>query len=159
MKLSTREDIEAPLAFVFDTFADTEGWERAAMRRGAEVTRTDRVQGFGPGMAWNLGFTFRGKMRRAAVKLAAVDRPNSLTFQGFGSMADVTVQVDFVELSARRTRVTLGTEIKPRTLAARVFLQSMKLARGKLDRKYEARVGALCNEIEERYRLSVAMAR
>ncbi|WP_151717330.1 SRPBCC family protein [Gemmobacter serpentinus] len=152
MKLSTREDIEAPLAFVFDSFADTEGWERAALRRGAEVTRTDRLQGFGPGMAWNVGFLYRGKMRRISVKLAAVDKPNALTFQGFGKMVDAEVKVDFVEMSARRTRVTLGVEVKPRNLAARVFLQSMKLARGKIDRKFEARVGALCNEIEERYR-------
>ena len=44
MKLSTRDDIEAPLSFVFDSFADTESWERAAMRRGAEVTRTAKVK-------------------------------------------------------------------------------------------------------------------
>lgn len=152
MKLSTREDIEAPLAFVFETFADTDGWERAALRRGAEVTRTDRIQGFGPGMAWNVGFLYRGKMRRIAVKLAAVDAPNALTFQGFGKMVDAEVKVGFVEMSARRTRISVALEVKPRNLAARVFLQSLKLARGKVERKFEARVAALCAEIEERYR-------
>ena len=152
MKLSTREDIEAPLAFVFDTFADTESWERAALRRGAEVTRTDRLQGFGPGMAWSLGFSWRGKARRVSVKLVSVDAPNGLVFQGFGTSVDATISLDFVELSARRTRITVGAEIKPRNLAARVFLQSLKLARGKVEQKYAARIGALCNEVEERYR-------
>ena len=159
MKLSTREDIEAPLAFVFDSFADTEGWERAALRRGAEVTRTDRVQGFGPGMAWNVGFSWRGKTRRLAVKLATVEAPGHLGFQAFGSSVDAEVSLEFVELSNRRTRVTVGVDTKPRNLAARVFLQSLKLARGKIDRKFEARIGALCNDIEERYRRSTATAR
>lgn len=159
MKLSTREDIEAPLAFVFDSFADTESWERAAMRRDAEVTRTDRVQGVAPGMAWNVGFTWRGKARRIAVKLAAVDAPNSLGFQAFGSSVDANITLEFVELSARRTRITVGADIKPRNLAARVFLQSMKLARGKIDQKFSARIGTLCNEIEERYRRTQAVAK
>ena len=154
MKLSTRDDIEAPLSFVFDSFADTESWERAAMRRGAEVTRTDRVQGFAPGMAWNVGFAWRGKNRRLSAKLVAVEAPNSLTFHAFGSSVDAEVKLDFVELSARRTRVTVGAVVKPRNLSARVFLQSLKLARSRIDRKYEARIGALCNEIEERYRQS-----
>ena len=159
MKLSTREDIEAPLAFVFDTFADTEGWERAALRRGAEVTRTDRVQGFGPGMAWNLGFSWRGKARRVSLKLVSVDAPNSLGFQAFGASVDAHITLEFVELSARRTRITVGAVAKPRNLAARVFLQSLKLARGKIDQKFSARIGTLCNEVEERYRRAQGAAK
>ena len=159
MKLSTREDIEAPLSFVYNSFADTESWDRAAMRRGAEVTRTDRVLGFGPGMAWNVGFSWRGKMRRMSIKLAAVDAPNSLTYQAFGASVDAEVKLEFLELSARRTRITVGVEVKPRNLAARVFLQSLKLARGRIDRKFDARIGALCNDVEDRYRQEQAALR
>ena len=50
MKLSSRQDIEAPVAFVFDALNDFQAWERAALRRGAEVARTDKMnvtaQGF-----------------------------------------------------------------------------------------------------------------
>lgn len=152
MKLTTREDIEAPLAFVYDAFADTGHWERSALRRGAEVVRSDRIQGFAPGMVWNVGFVYRGRPRRVAVKLVSVDAPNNLGFQIIASSVDAHVTLDFVELSARRTRVTVTTQVKPRTLAARVFLQSVKLARGKVERKYETRIGLICNEIEERYR-------
>ena len=154
MKLSTREDIEAPLSFVFATFADTEGWERAAMRRGVDVTRTDRLTAPGPGMAWNAAYSWRGKMRRLSIKMAAIDPPNSLRFQGFGGSLEGDMTVEFVELSARRTRVAFAVELKPRNLGARVFLQSLRLARGKIERKFEARIAQLCNDIEERYRQS-----
>lgn len=154
MKLSTREDIEAPLSFVFGAFADTEGWERAAMRRGAEVTRMDRLATPGPGMAWNAAYSWRGKMRRVSIKLAAIDPPNSLRFQGFGGSVEADLALEFVELSARRTRVAFAVDLKPRNLGARVFLQSLKLARGKIERKFEARIAQLCNDIEERYRQS-----
>ncbi|RID92832.1 SRPBCC family protein [Gemmobacter lutimaris] len=152
MKLTTREDIEAPLDFVYGAFADTGHWERSAMRRGADVVRSDRIQGFAPGMVWNVSFVYRSRPRRAAVKLVSVDEPNNLGFQIIASSFDAHVTLDFVELSSRRTRVTITSEVKPRTLAARVFVQSMKLARNKVERKYEARIGLICNDIEERYR-------
>ena len=51
MRFTTKQDIEAPLDFVYRTMTDFEGWERAAMRRGAEVERTDKLTRVGPGMS------------------------------------------------------------------------------------------------------------
>lgn len=152
MKLSTREDIEAPLAFVYAAFSDTEGWERAALRRGAEVTRTDKLVGPAVGMSWLVGFVWRGKPRKLSAQLSQIDAPHLLGFQMNAQGIDGHVAIDFMELSARRTRVTIRTELKPRTLGARVFLQSVKLAKAKVERKYEARFAQLCGEIEERFR-------
>lgn len=152
MKLSTREDIEAPLEVVFADFADTEAWERAVLRRGAEIARVDRVQVFGPGMAWVVSFDYRGKARKVTVKLAEVDAPNMLGFQFSAASVEGTFTLEFLQLSARRTRVSFATEVKPKTLAARLLLQSMKLAKGKVERKFETRIAQMCNEIEERHR-------
>ncbi|SEN64972.1 Polyketide cyclase / dehydrase and lipid transport [Gemmobacter aquatilis] len=152
MKLSTREDIEAPLATVFQAFADTDAWERAVLRRGAEVTRVDRLSTPGPGMAWVVGFDYRGKPRRVTVKLSQIEAPNILAFTYSTSAFEGSFSLDFVELSARRTRVSFATEVKPRTLASRLLLQSMKLAKGKVERKFETRIAQICHEIEERHR-------
>ncbi|EKD59823.1 MAG: hypothetical protein ACD_54C01115G0002, partial [uncultured bacterium] len=43
MRFATKQDIEAPIADVFRLLSDFESWERAAMRRGAEVARTDKL--------------------------------------------------------------------------------------------------------------------
>ncbi|MBC7477273.1 MAG: SRPBCC family protein, partial [Pseudorhodobacter sp.] len=37
MKLVAKYDLEVPAAFVFAQLVDFDGWERAAMRRGADV--------------------------------------------------------------------------------------------------------------------------
>ena len=42
MKLSTREDIEAPIGTVFDAVTDFDGFERQLLRRGVDVTRDDK---------------------------------------------------------------------------------------------------------------------
>jgi hypothetical protein len=52
MKLTTREDIEAPMDFVYRALSDTDHWERAALRRGASVARQDLRPTPGPGLPW-----------------------------------------------------------------------------------------------------------
>ena len=152
MKLSTSEDIEAPLSFVFAAFADVENWERAAMRRGADVVRTDKLQSLGVGMSWKVNFMYRGKPRTVTAKLAELERPSHMVYSGLANSLEATISLDFVELSAKRTRITVGTEMKPLTLGARLFLQSLKLAKTKLTKRYEHRVAELCTDIEDRYR-------
>ncbi|EEW26983.1 SRPBCC family protein [Rhodobacter ferrooxidans] len=154
MKLSTREDIEAPLQHVFSAFADVEGWERAAMRRGASVVRTDTLVELAVGMAWQIGFDYRGKPRVLEARLSALDDPSYLAFAGTSHALEGMVTIDFLELGAKRTRVTIGTELQPRTLGARLFLQSLKLAKAKITRKYELRVAQVCTDIEDRYRFA-----
>ncbi len=152
MKLSTRQDIEAPLADVYAAFADVEGWERAALRRGAEVTRRDNLRGLAVGMGWLAAFIYRGKARKIEIKLSQLEPPQLLGFGASSNNIDADVVMDFVALSSKRTRITFGTELRPRGLAARMFLQSLKLAKGKVERKYAQRIAALCGDIELRLR-------
>lgn len=152
MRLSTREDIEAPLSYVFGLCSDTAPWERAAIRRGVDVVRTDRLTGTQPGMSWTIAGKWRGKRRRGVLKLVTLDPLHAMVFQGSSESIDLNVEMEFVELSARRSRIILRTDIKPRSLAARLVVQSMKLTRGRIEQKYEAKVSMLCKEIEARYR-------
>lgn len=152
MKFNTKQDIEAPLEYVFDAFADFEYWERAAMRRGSDVVRTDKLRAVAVGMAWLVTFEYRGKVRKLEIRLDEIDRPNRMTFSGSANSLEGVVSLDFMELSARRTRISVVTELKPRTLGARLFLQSMKLAKSKISKRYDLRVAHLCTEIEERRR-------
>jgi hypothetical protein len=47
------------------------------------------------------------------------------------------------------------SDVRPKTLAARLVLQSMRLAKGRIQRKYDVAAGKLANMIEEQYRASV----
>ena len=43
MRITARQDVEAPIAEVFAQATDHVGFERQALRRGADVRRTDRL--------------------------------------------------------------------------------------------------------------------
>lgn len=156
MKLSTRQDIEVPLAQVFAAFTDVESWERAAMRRGASVERTDNPTVVGVGMAWQVGFDYRGKPHVLNAQLTEIEKPTLLAFVGTASSLDGSLTLEFLELGSRRTRVTVGVELKPRTLGARLLLQTMKLAKTRLFHSYETRVARVCTAIEDRFRAKPA---
>ena len=69
MKFSTKEDIEAPIVDTFALFSDFDQFERSALRRGAEVRRTNSLKRHRTGMAWAPVFNFRGKNRKIEADL------------------------------------------------------------------------------------------
>lgn len=154
MQLSSRTDIDAPIDFVFASLSDFDGWERAAMRRGADVSRTDKLRAPGIGMGWHVVFRFRGKERIIDLRLTEMAREGKLAFSGKGSMVEGDMSLDLLALSPKRTRLVLHSKVRPLTIAARLFLQSMKLAKGRVQTKLDARMEQLATDLESRHAAS-----
>lgn len=150
MKMATREDISAPIDAVFAQLSDFDGFERAALRRGAEINRTDSLAQPGPGMAWRAGFPFRGRTRTANIELFDYVPPENMKARVHSSGLEITFVIDLVAMSRTRTRLNLSVDTRPRTLPARLMIQSMKLARQTVLKRFRKRVGEFAAEIEER---------
>ncbi|RPE66495.1 polyketide cyclase/dehydrase/lipid transport protein [Pacificibacter maritimus] len=151
MKFSTRHDIEAPAAFVFEQFSDFDGLERQAMRRGVEVRRKTADQPRGVGAAWALRAPFRGKWREIDAHLTEFDEPNAIEAEAKSGGLDMTVSIDLVPLSPQRTRVSFGYEVRPQTISARIMVQSVKFAKASLQRRFEKRIGKFCSTIDAKF--------
>jgi hypothetical protein len=154
MKLTTRQDIEAPAAFVFAAMMDFDAWERSALRRGADVVRTDRLQGVMPGRSWLIKFSYRGKSRQLDLRLTELEQPSVMVFAGKGASLEGLGRIDLLELAPRRTRLSVTVDLRPRSIGARLVLQSLRLAKARLNRRFSDRVGQVFAEIEDRYRQS-----
>ncbi len=152
MKVTSRHDIDAPVDFVFQTLTDFDSWERSAMRRGAEVVRTDKLTSVAPGLSWLVRFRFRSKDRKLTVRLTGMDPGARAAFAVEGMLFDATSIIDLMELGQNRTRFVMVGEAKPKTLGARLILQSLRLARGRVQRKIDRRVAAIAEEIAVRFR-------
>ncbi len=153
MKFSTREDIEAPMTHVFAAVSDFAGFERRALRQGADVKRLDD----GPvavGSAWDIAFQFRGRDRRMKATVASLDAPNAYRIETLSDGMTVTTDVELVALSRSRTRVAVAFDLRARSLTARLLLQSMKLVKSKLTKRFKARVLEYAEDIEDDYRKS-----
>ena len=152
MRFATKQDIEAPIADVFRIISDFETWERAAMRRGAEVSRTDKLRAAVAGMRWATRFSYRSKPRNMELELTQIEAPSLLRFAALSKSVEGVASIELMELGGKRTRMHVVMEVSPRSLTARLFLQSLRLARARIDRKFDQRAAQLAGEIEARYR-------
>lgn len=150
MKIATREDISAPIDAVFEQLSDFEGFERAAMRRGAEVVRIDTLAVPGVGMGWRAGFDYRGKERKAKIELTEYEAPERLIAKVHSTGVEMEVVVELVAMSRTRTRMNLSLDTRPRTIPARLVIQSMKLARQTVLKRFRKRVSEYATTIESR---------
>lgn len=150
MEFTSREDIEAPIEQVFAVLSDFEGYERQGLRRGAEIRRTDSSREPGVGMAWDVKFRFRDKDREMKIGVSSFDRPNDIAVTLDSSGIDGGLKIELVALSRNRTRMNAVADMQPQTLAARLLIQSLKLARGNLKKRFHNRIADFAQDIEER---------
>lgn len=151
MQFIHKEDIEAPIAFVFDRATDFTAFERQALRRGADVRRLDALVASGPGMGWQIRFNYRGKDRDMESHMTAFDAPNGFTVLSRVGGMDITTTVDLVALSRTRTRVSVTLVLAASTLTARLLLQSLKLARGTLTKRLADRMSTMAKDIAKQH--------
>lgn len=151
MQFSSKEDIEAPIEQVFAMLSEFESYERSAIRRGIEVIRTDDFTDPAVGCSWNTRFKLRGKMRDLELNLVDYERPNSMRFESISSGLTGAMTLDLVALSPQRTRMGVLIELTPKTLAARLLVQSLKLAKSNITKRFKLRVADYAKNLEERH--------
>ncbi len=87
--------------------------------------------------------------------LTHLDPPNALTIDSGSDGLSALTEVELVALSQTRTRVLVGFDLRAKTFTARLLLQSLKLAKAKMTKRFQARVLDYAEDIEDRYRRDV----
>ena len=154
MQFASKEDIEAPIEEVFDMLCEFESFERSAIRRGVEVRRVSDSVTPRAGLEWRAKFDLRGKPRELDLQLAEFDRPNAMKFDAKSGGLDSVMAIDLVSLSPRRTRISVAIDLKPRTLSARLLVQSLKLAKANLTKRFKLKVAEYAKSLEDRHKSS-----
>ena len=147
MKINGKHDVDAPLGFVARVLVDFQGWERAALRRGLDVRRTDGHAEPGPGAAWTVRFSYRGKPRVIDLEVIEIDATGRIVVAFTGTSAQGTATLVPLAMSVQRTRISASLDVQPRTLSARLLFQSMRLARQRVVQRFEQRLAQVGSEV------------
>jgi hypothetical protein len=145
MKLETREDIHAPMDRVLSRITDADAFERALLRRGIDVLRDPE----GPvevGTAWHLKGQIQGRDREVTAHLMSKG-PEGWTMECHSGGIVALIVVDLVALSQNRTRLFVGVDVRATSLASKVLLKSLALAKGGISRRFEERVRAFSEKV------------
>lgn len=151
MRITLKQDIEAPAEHVWAEIADAPAFERQALRRGVRLRRLDGGPGIGPGAGWQATFPWRGREREMRLAIERMEPPGLVAtrIESGGLWGESTAEV--LPLSRGATRLVLVVEIRARTLAARLLVQSLRLARGSLERRGRERLRAWARDVEARW--------
>lgn len=152
MQFSSKEDIEAPIDAVFREITDFQSFERSALRRGAEVRRTDTRDDPGVGMSWHARFVLRGRRRDLDIDLVEYDMPNGIAIEARSPAILGRMRVNLVALSRGRTRLSVDLALESRSISGRLMVQSLKLARNNLTKRFRLRVADYAVDLEDRYK-------
>ena len=149
MKFSSHYDLKLAQDIVFDRLSEFEKFERIAIKRGARVRRLDEGDDIIDGIKWLVGYPLRGKYRIVDLTLVEADVPNSLVFEAQNPTMAGKLRIDVIPLSRTQTRLKVDSVLQPKTLAARLLVHSMKLARSKFNRRFARRLETFAIRLEE----------
>lgn len=147
MKFSTRQDTELSATQLFDALGDFEKLERMLVRRGTDVRRIDPAREPGTGMAWQIAFDWRGKRRDMRMDVTRYDRPEIISIEGLSEMFEISIDMAIVALTRSKSRLNMLIDVRPRSMRARLLLQTAKLGKGQLDRKFDLRVAEFLGDL------------
>ncbi len=147
MKLSTREDIDRPITEVYAHMADFPAFETRIRDRGIDLQR-----GAGPvapalGANWAAPITWRERRYDVTGELVNIEPDVGYAIEGkIGGVVSLAV-VDLVSLARGKTRMFVSVELTPTSLSSRLLIQSLKLTKGSLTKRFKSRVGMLADEL------------
>jgi hypothetical protein len=154
MKLTAKTDLEAPIAFVFAVLSDHETWEREARSRGVDIQRPAGTPPIGVGATWKVKAPFRGRVRKMTLQLEESTPHHKLGFGLEGETVEGTMALELLALSPRSTRFRMMLDITPKTLSARLFLNTLRLAKSRVQSRLDERMRQIGGRVQEEYRRS-----
>lgn len=152
MKFKVAEDVDAPLDFVYSRMADFSRLEDEIRGSGAELRREGNWTQAAEERAWKGSVTVRGKPRRIDAVIGHMAENDTILVESKVGGMDCSYEMTFYEMSPTITRIATVLELKPNTLSARLIIQTLKLARGRVLQKMTGSLVRRGNEIEADYR-------
>lgn len=150
MKFSSREDIDVPIAFVFERVCDFPMFEKQAVKRGAKVKRVDSGE-YKVGSAWDASFKYRGRKRDLNLKIEELQAPETLALHHESSGIYGDTVIELIALSPKKTRIIASIELRPKTMPARLLIQSLKLAKATLTSRFKKRLNDFSSSVSVKY--------
>ncbi len=153
MKFVTEQIVASPREVVFAALTDFARFEREAASSGVELHRSDTLTRPGPGMRWRARFELRGRKHELMAELRRINHPSDILLSGKVGGLEGELAFDLAETAVNETRLMVEMNLRARSITAKLLLQSVKLARANVARRFRRRVNTFCRQTEKQLEL------
>lgn len=150
MRVVESADLGASINGVFAALTDVGYVEQFARDRGVVLKRLDGGNALAVGAEWQARFAFRGRARTLTARVEDLEAPRRMVMAGASGGFEYRAVMTLAEIPEGATRLWSDIEVRPRSLSARIILQTVKLGRNRLRARFAQRLGFLARAIEER---------
>lgn len=152
MKFKVSEDVDAPADITWARFTDFSGIEAEAVGRGADLSRVGNWTTAAEGSAWRGSAKIRGRVRPVTSEIRVLNGPEICEIATTVGGMDAVYEMSFLPLRDDLTRVQVSLDLSAKTLSARLALQTLKLARGRVMQRLQGLLARQGNLAEDDYR-------
>ena len=92
------------------------------------------------------------KGKKVTAEITSFELSDDIGIQFVAAGLSGASKIDFVQLSPKRTRVSVAIELSASSMASRLFLQSLKLAKSGLEGRLKKRLKDFADDTQEAYR-------
>ena len=100
-------------------------------------------------MTWDVSFSMRGKKRDVRLTMVNLTSPTDIGLKAKSQGIDGSFEIELIALSRTRTRMAIALELRPINLSARLLVQSLKLAKSSLNKRFKLRAAEYAKVIED----------
>lgn len=145
MKFSTRMDTDLVATELFAAISNFDRFGQIIRRRRAQVEVLDPA--LTGSLAWDLGFDLRGRRREFRFALSRHDPDEALRLTGVSELFNIEIDLMVVALTRSRSRLICRADVRPRTMKARLVIQTAKLGKAQLDERFAREVAGMLNDL------------
>lgn len=156
MKFKVSEDVDAPADLTWARFTDFSGIEADALGRGADLARVGNWTDPAAGCGWRGSAKIRGRVRPVTAEITTLADPETCEIATTVGGMEAVYEMTFLELRPNMTRVQVVLDLSANTLSARLALQTLKLARGRVMQRLQGLLARQGNLAEDDYRRAQA---
>ncbi|MEJ6392748.1 hypothetical protein V8J82_05730 [Gymnodinialimonas sp. 2305UL16-5] len=132
MRFKTSEDVDAPVSLVWARIIDFSGVEADIRARGATLSRVGQWTQIHSGAEWRGQVQIRGRLRPVSSRIATLIPEDSCDIHTQIGGLEAVYELRLIALREDFTRIQAMLNLSASSLSARLSLQTLKLARGRV---------------------------
>ena len=152
MELTYQRIIKVPPAYAFARATDFERFEAEGFGNLAPFEPRNEIRAPEIGARWRTAAEFQGRPRRFSLELLEMAEPNRLVMGNKSDKYDVEAEMIFGAADNHSTAFSFKLNAMARSLTAKLILQTIQLAKGRITKSMQADFDKMAARMEAAYR-------
>ncbi len=151
MKFDYKTTINVPVEYAFARLTDFDKFEKEGFGNISKFTPVGDISAPNIGAKWKVRSEFQGRQRSYALQLRKLVANETVVLGNGSDKFDVEACFGLSKMDSTKTNFTFELNASAKTITGRLIMQTMQLARSRIEKKLSADFDAMRDRMEAEY--------